>query len=207
MIPSPAAVKSARVKYSCSAIAARRVALPRALSSHDGLLTLFPSHSAVVAVRALQLGRLDELLASPAVKRHAGHLLDGCVCNQSRLRSFWNYNKHILVPDSSPWIDYRGDWVDSGGNNTITEGYVNHTCHTTQAANAAAIITFNGTGMPRITSISSVFEHACTRQALHCTVQSGAIMETTSSASTRTPPSQRSQGLRTLTSSIRTCST
>jgi hypothetical protein len=137
MISPQAAVESARVKYSCSAIAARRVALPRALSSHDGLLTLFPSHSAVVAVRALQLGRLDELLASPAVKRHAGHLLDGCVCNQSRLRSFWNYTKHILVPDSSPWIDYRGDWVDSGGNNTITEGYVNHTCHTTHISKPA----------------------------------------------------------------------
>jgi hypothetical protein len=72
-----------------------------------------------------------------------------------------NYTKHILVPDSSPWIDYQGTWVDESDANQ-TAGYVNSSFHYTQAANAAAVIAFNGTGMHRITPISSMYEHTRT---------------------------------------------
>jgi hypothetical protein len=115
------------------------------------------------------------------------------------------YTKYILVLDSSPWIDYKGTWVDKSDANQ-TAGYVNSSFHYTQAANAAAVIAFNRTGMHPVTSISSVYEHTRTPQAQRCTVQSELIMETTSSVSTRTCQPSRAL-LQILNSSIRPCST
>jgi hypothetical protein len=67
----------------------------------------------------------------------------------------------MLVPDSSPWINYQGTWVDESDGNQ-TAGYVNSSYHYTQAADAAAIITFNGTGMYCVIFIGSIHEHTRT---------------------------------------------